>query len=154
MAISIQGIDTVFEVRTPATTSPVVAAGPWRELVCSLDDGFELDNEVSETDTKCGTFTGVKKPKGTISGNAVASKALTSAQVSFLTVADWQDDTRVLDFRFYNKAADGGTNGDVVSIQGQGRFTNSSLTASNGEVVQFGWSFTPTGTLIINDPIV
>lgn len=154
MAQSIQGLDIVFEVRTPATTDPVVAAGPWMEMVCSIDDGLELDNEVSETDTKCGTFTSVKLPKGTLSGNAVASKALTSAQISYARVLDAQNDTELLDFRIYNKATDGGDDGDVVSVQGQGRYTNTSMSGTVGEAVQFGWSFSPSGTLVINDPIL
>lgn len=153
MAQSIQGLDIVFEVRTPATTSPVVAAGPWREMVCSIDDGIELDNEVNETDTKCATFSSTKKPKGTITGNAVASKALTSGQVSYKDVVKFQDDTRLLDFRIYNKADVGGTDGDVVSIQGQGQYTNTSMTGTVGEAVQFSWSFSPSGELNINDPV-
>lgn len=153
MAKEVQGLDMVFEVRTPADTStdPDTAAGPWLELVCSLDDQAELDNEVSETDTKCGTFTGVKKPKGTYSGNAVASTSLSGTQASYAMVSGWQDDTFLLDYRYYNKGTD---DGDVVSHQGQGRFTNTVLTGTNGEVVQFSWSFSPSGAVILNEAIV
>jgi len=157
MATSIQGLDMVFEVRTPAdaSTDPDTAAGPWLELVCALDDQSELDNEVSVTDTKCGPFSGVKKPTGSYSGNAVASKSLSGTQASARMVQGWQDETTLLDFRYYNKdtGADS-VNGDVISQQGQGYFTNSVVTGTNGEVVQFSWSFSPNGAIIINEAIV
>lgn len=143
MATEIQGIDLIFEVR--------VADGSdtsWDRLVCALDDQAEMDNEVSEVDTKCGTFTGVKEMKGSYSGNAVANAAPNAGtEVTYENVVGWQSDKTLLDFRYYNAAFGAIAEGAAVYQQGTGRFTNSVLTGSTGEVVQFSWTFSPTGTI-------
>lgn len=148
MATEIQGIDIIVEVRESAGSDPT-----WKRLVCEVDNQAELDNEVSETDTKCGTFTGVKDMKGSYSGNAVSNAAPTSSEASYEQVSLWQDDKTLLDFRFYNAAFGAIAEGGVVNQQCVGRFTNTVFTSATGEVTQFSWAFSPTGTITINGVI-
>lgn len=148
MATEIQGIDIIVEVR-PASAS----LSAYKRLVCEIDNQAEMDNEVSETDTKCGTFTGVKDMKGNYSGNAVSNAAPTSLEASYEEVVNWQQDKELLDFRFYNAAFGAIAEGAVVNQQCQGRFTNTVMTSATGEVVQFSWTFTPTGTITLNGVI-
>lgn len=146
--MEIQSLDLVFEVR-PAGDS----GAPWQELICAIDDQSEMDNEVTETRTRCGTFSGVQDPTLTYSGNAVSNSSPEPEQASFMEVRQWQNEKELLDFRYYNKANGTVTIGSVVSEQGSGRFTNSVSTGNSGEVVQFSWTFTPSGEVAIGDPI-
>lgn len=142
MATEIQGIDIIFEVRVSGDSDT-----SWDRLVCEVDNQAEMDNEVSETDTKCGTFTGVKDMKGSYSGNAVSNAAPTSSEVSYEDVITYQEDKTLLDFRYYNAAFGAIAAGAAVSQSGTGRFTNSVMTSATGEVVQFSWTFSPSGTI-------
>jgi hypothetical protein len=145
MATEIQGIDLIFEVRVSSDSDTT-----WDRLVCALDDQAEMDNEVSEVDTKCGTFTGVKDMKGSYSGNAVANASPSAGtEVTYEEVVSWQQAKTLLDFRYYNLAFGVITQGGAVYQEGTGRFTNTVLTGATGEVVQFSWTFSPTGTIYL-----
>lgn len=142
-ATEIQGIDLIFEVRVSGDSDTT-----WDRLVCALDDQAEMDNEVSEVDTKCGTFTGVKEMKGSYSGNAVANATPNAGtEVTYEDVVFWQKNKTLLDFRYYNAANGAIAQGAAVFQTGSGRFTNSVLTGTTGEVVQFSWTFSPTGEI-------
>lgn len=140
----IQGIDVYFEVR--GATDSVTT---WKRLVCLMDSQAEMDNEVSEVDTQCGTFTGVKLMKGSYSGNAVSNADPTTLEASYQDVIGWQNDKTLLDFRYYNAAFGAITEGEAVFQEGTGRFTNSVLNGTVGEVVQFSWTFSPSGTIFL-----
>lgn len=143
MAVDIQGLSVSFWVREAADSD-----GDFRRLVCSLDDQAEIDNEVTETDTKCGTFTGVKEAKGTYSGNAAANADPNAGtEVTYGEVLAWQAAKTLLDFQLKNDAFDSIAESAAIHHEGQGRFTNSVLTAAVGEVVQFSWTFSPSGAL-------
>lgn len=146
MALDIQGLNVSFWVREASDSD-----GDFRRLVCSLDDQAEIDNEVTETDTKCGTFTGVKNAKGTYSGNAAANADPNAGtEITYNEVLDWQDAKTLLDFMLKNDAfgaIPAGDEGGPIYHAGQGRFTNTVLTAPVGEVVQFSWTFSPSGAL-------
>ena len=145
MATEIQGIDVRFEVRVSGESDT-----SWDELVCALDDQAEMDNEVSEVDTRCGTFTGVKEMKGSYSGNAVANAdPAVGTEVTYEDVVNWQQGKTLLDFRYYNIAFGAIAEGAAIYQEGTGRFTNSVLTGTTGEAVQFSWTFSPTGTIFL-----
>jgi hypothetical protein len=137
-----QGIDVAFEVRV--TDDEVTT---WKRLVCAIDDQAEMDNEVSEVDTKCGSFSAVKDMKGSYSGNAVSNADPTTSEVSYQDVIAWQKARTLLDFRYYNMADGTTLEGAALFQTGQGRFTNSVLTAANGETMQFSWTFSPSGEI-------
>jgi hypothetical protein len=141
MATEIQGIDDIFEVwelDAPETRY---------RLVCEIDNSAEMDNEVSETDTKCGTFTGVKEMKGNFSGNAVSNATPTSSEASYERVISWQKEKTLLGFANYNSAFGAVAESAAYHLEGQGRFTNSNKTSTTGEVIQFSWTLTPSGEI-------
>lgn len=140
----IQSIDDIVEVRV-AGDSP----GPWKRLVCEVDNSAEMDNEVTETDTKCGTFTGVKEMKGNFSGNAVSNATPTSSEASYEDVVTWQKNKTLLELRNYNAASGSVAESAAYHLQCEGRFTNSNKTSAVGEVVQFSWTFSPSGEISV-----
>lgn len=142
MATEIQSLDDVLELRV-AGDSP----GPWKRLVCEVDNSVETDSEITEVDTKCGTFTGVKEMKGTLSGNAVSNATPLSTEASYKDMLQWQKDKTLLDFRNYNAAAGDVAESAAYHIEGQARVTNLNKTATVGDVVQFAWTLSPSGEL-------
>jgi hypothetical protein len=138
----IQGVDVKFQVRVLDGSDPT-----WKEIVCDIDDQAEMDNEVSEVDTKCGTVTGVKEMKGSYSGNAVSNAAPTSSEASYQDVIAWQKAKTLLEFKYFNEASGSIGVGEALFQTGSGRFTNSVLTAATGETMQFSWTFSPTGEI-------
>jgi hypothetical protein len=142
MATEIQGIDDIFEVRE-------VGEEDWLRLVCEVDNSAEMDNEVSETDTKCGTFVGVKEMKGNFSGNAVSNATPTSSEASYEQVVAWQKATTLLEFRNYNAAFGAIAESAAYHFEGQGRFTNTNKSSASGEVVQFSWTLSPSGEIFL-----
>lgn len=140
--ITTQGVDVLFQVRVSGA-SPTT----WKTIVCDLDDQAEMDNESTEVDTKCGTFTGVKEMKASYSGNAVSNAAPTSLEASYQDVVGWQKDRTLLDFRYLNMAFGSIAEGESLFQTGTGRFSNSVLTAATGETMQFSWTFSPEGEI-------
>lgn len=145
MPNEIQGVDVLFQVRESGGSDTT-----WKTIVCDVDDQAEMDNEITETDTKCGTSIGVKEMKGNYSGNAVSNALPTSSEASYQDVIAWQKAKTVLDFRYFNEASGAIAQGVALSQSGTGRFTNSVLTAATGETMNFSWTFSPNGEIILD----
>lgn len=148
MATEIQGNDIIVRVRE-------VGESEWLQLVCEIDESIEHTNDVSETDTKCGTFNGVKEMKGNYTGNAVCNASPTSGECSYNQILQWQADREPIEILIENEAftaesGDSVAEGEAVHIFATGKFVASTLTAQTGEVVQFSWTFRPTGTPVID----
>jgi hypothetical protein len=139
---AVQGSEVVVLFREAGTSDA------YKTLVCEIDNQFELTNDTTETDTKCGTYVGIKDPKGTISGNAVYNVDTEATEISYSDVAAWQKANTLLDYKYINLAFDSGAGAHaeaaVVSHTGQGRFSQSQFKGTNGEVGQFSWTFKPT----------
>lgn len=142
MATNIQGSLILLAVREAGGSDD-----EWRRVTCSIDDQLELDNEITETDTKCGTFTGIKEVKATVSGNATVNASPTSSEFSWKDVALWQKNKTLLDWKYYNAADDTTAEGEAVYAEGQGNFTNSVNQGTNGETSQFSWTLSPQGEI-------
>jgi hypothetical protein len=143
---SIQGLDVAFRVRVAGSGTA------FKELVCSIDDQFQLTNDTNEKDTKCATFVGIKEAKGNISGNAVCNIAPTSSEASYKDVSGWQIAKTLMEFQYHNEAftdanGDPVTAGAAIYFTGEGRFVDTTLKAPTGETVDFSWTFKPSGTI-------
>lgn len=143
MAQELQAIDIKVQVRE-------VGQSTWKNMTCEIDSQFQLTNDVSETDTKCGTFNGVKDAKGNYSGNAVYNVSPGATEVSWEDVANWQINKTLLEFLVENEsftAEDGSTIAEaaVLHIFSTGRFVDSTLTGATGDIGKFSWTFKPTG---------
>jgi hypothetical protein len=140
----IQALDIKVQVREVGDTD-------WLDLVCELDSQFELSNDVSEVESKCGSHVGVKRVKGNNSGNAVFNVAPENTEISYSQVRAWQIARTPLQMRVINEAftADDGTNYAEAAVMHYfytGKFVNSVLQGPVGEVGKFSWTFKPTGT--------
>lgn len=148
MAIEIQGVDVIVRVREVGETD-------WLTLVCQMNESIEHTNDVSEKDTKCGTFNGVKVMKGNYTGNAVCNAVPGVSEASFMMVLNWQNDRTPLEMLIENEAytAESGDNvaeGAAIHIFSTGKFVQSNLQTQTGEVAEFSWTFKPTGVPVIS----
>lgn len=134
---SIQGLDVVLEISTDGGST-------YKTLVCEEDSQADLSNEVTTTRTKCSTFKGISAVDMTISGNAVCNADPTSEEVSYNDVQNWQKLKTQLNFRYRNAAAGSIAAGQAFEHTGVGYFTQSTVTATAGEVVKFSYTFSPT----------
>jgi hypothetical protein len=146
----LQGADVEFMVRE-AGSSDV-----WRRMVCSIDDQFELTNETTETDTKCGTYIGIKPVKANISGNAVFNTEATGSEVSYEDVTNWQINNTPMEFIYRNEAYTSGSGstvaaGDVLYFTGAGYFSATMYNGTNGQIGQFSWTFKPNTVTNVHD---
>ena len=143
MATEVQGIDIKVQVREVGDTT-------WQTLVCEIDSQFQHTNDTTETDTKCGTFNGVKDVKGNYSGNAVFNVVPGANEVSYEDVLNWQINKTLMEMLVENEAytseaGDPITEGQVIHYFATGRFVDSTLTGATGDVGKFSWTFKPTG---------
>ena len=148
MATEIQALDIKVQVREVGDTT-------WKSLVCEIDSQYQHTNDVTETDTKCGTFNGVKDMKGNYSGNAVFNVVPGGSELSYDEVLNYQRNKTLLEMLIENEAytAEDGTpitEGSVLHIFARGRFVDSTLTGATGDIGKFSWTFKPNGTPVID----
>lgn len=139
----LQAVDIVFKVREAGTSDA------YKELVCTIDDQLQLTNDVTETNTRCGTKIGVSEAKGTLSGNATCNISPTSSEVSYDDVAGYQIDRTNLDYEYKNEAftdEDGNSvaEGAVLNFSGTGKFVDTTFTGADKDVAKFSFQFKPS----------
>lgn len=142
-ALELQGgnVGVFFRDNSPGT-------GTWKRLTCEQTLVFDLVNSVTTDLTKCGPFKGVLiPPDAKCNGSAVVNLNPGSAELSLNEIQDNQNAGTKKDFRIQNVAY--GTVGlsDQLLIAGSGYFTNTQVTANNGETVKFTWQFECVGTI-------
>lgn len=147
MALAIQGLNMVAQVREVGDTE-------WLTIVCEIDSQMQLTNDVTEVDTKCGTFAGIKTLKANISGNAVYNVDPEAAEVTWNDIAQWQIDTALLEFLYKNTAftaTDGSpiADGAVIHVFNTGQFVDSTIQGTVGELGKFSWTFKPSGIPVL-----
>lgn len=139
---SLQGGEMELWVRVAGSSDP------WLLLVCTLDDSFQLTNEVTEKDSRCGTHLGIKTAKGNVSGNAVANIDPSSSECSYDQVTTWQLAKTLVEYKYQNGAMSAnGSNivaGDAIYFRGEGYFTDTTLNSPEGDTVDFSFTFRPS----------
>jgi hypothetical protein len=148
MSTALQGLDLIVYVRESGDTD-------WKSLVCDIDKKLSLTNDVTPIQTACGYFFGVQPVKGEVSGNAMYDVETGASSVSWQDAANWQIARTNLDFLIKNAAytaenGDSITAGEVVHAFMTGKITKTELSGKVGEVVQFSYTFTPTGTPVLS----
>lgn len=121
----------------------------YKTIVCEESSQSSTTSNVNTTKTKCGTFTAVDTPETVISGSGVVDGSPATNQVSFKQLETWVRSKTKL-FFIYENAADSGsgiTKGAAVYQDGQGYFTEATVTAQEGDLIKFNWSFATTGTI-------
>jgi hypothetical protein len=118
-------------------------------ITCEESSQASTTSSVTNTSTKCGSFAAVATPETVISGSGVANGDPAADQVSYKQIRNWVQNKTPIYFIYKNIAASsiGITNGEVVYLDGLGYFTEATVTAQDGDVVKFNWSFSPSGTI-------
>ncbi len=139
----VQGSLINFWVRETGT------ADPFRKMICTEDTTFNIDNETTERRTNCGVKQGISDPTFNATGNAVYDYDPTGTEISWDEVKEYQKNKTKLDFQYLNAAGTDIAEGEAISVTGSGRFTSSSFNASAEAdgIGSFSWTFTGTGVL-------
>lgn len=125
----------------------------YRTIVCEETSEAGMDSSTTDTPTKCGTFTAVATPAGTITGSGVVQADPEADEVSFQEILGWVNNkTKVA--AVYQNATDGGTTatGEAVYMEGEGYFTSARVTAQEGDLVKFNWAFSFSGPVNTTSP--
>lgn len=138
---TVQGAAALFEISVDGET--------FETLVCEIDVSLEGTVDVTEEKTKCGNFKGVEDPSYSLSGNAVTNISPDSGEASYKTVQAFFNGKTKLYWRLQSPAIGSFLVGEGFYHAGQGYFTNLSLSASNGELIKFSYTFTVDGNIDI-----
>jgi hypothetical protein len=117
-------------------------------IVCEDSSDAGLDGTVNNTPTKCGTFSTVEEPTGTINGSGVLNVDPENDEASFqelLTIM--KNKQRV--YAVYQNAAEAPdvTEGQGVFMAGHGYFSSVRATSTQGTQVTFTWAFSFSGAI-------
>lgn len=117
----------------------------YRTIVCEEESEGGGDASVTDTPTKCGTFSATANPVFTITGSGVAKANPDADEVSGQELLQWlANKTRLA--AIYQNSSDGTTGvGEAVYMAGQGVFTSVRFTATEGDLLKFNWSFQFSG---------
>jgi len=142
MATAVQGSTIDFYVRDSG------GAGVWKKLTCMETLVFDAQNDVNTKKTKCGVFKGIITPPDfKASGQGVCNTAPTATEYSYDALQNDQMNGQKKSFRIQDTA----TLGTVIMINGDGYFTQSQLTANNGETMNFTFTFEVDGAIITSE---
>lgn len=119
----------------------------FKAIVCEESSQASTTANVNTTKTKCGTFTAVDTPETKISGSGIADGSPAANQCTYKDIEAWVRSKTKLYFIYKNTADSGSSiaNGGVVYLDGQGYFTEATVTAQEGDLVKFNWSFAASG---------
>jgi len=149
-ALELQGGNVNVYFRDNGTTQA------WQKLTCEQNLTFTLANNVTTDLTKCGPFKGVLiPPDAKFTGSAVANinPVVTGVnqELSYDHIQADQNVGQKKDFRIQNNAFGSTGLSDVLLIAGSGYFTETVMTANNGETVKFTYTFEVVGTVEIHE---
>lgn len=117
----------------------------YRTIVCEETSEGGLDSTTTDTPTKCGTFTAVSTPAGTITGSGVVQADPQADEVSFQEILGWVNNKTKLAAVYQNDAEGTTSVGEAVFMAGEGYFTSARVTAQEGDLVKFNWAFSFSG---------
>jgi hypothetical protein len=118
----------------------------WKTLVCETDSSSDHATNVTETKTKCGTFTAVDTPTNTISGNGVVNTTPEADEISYQDLLVLLNNKTEVTGRYFN-LEDGETPaGAAVFMRGKGRVSSLGTSNTEGDLLKFSYGFTFNGT--------
>lgn len=136
---NIAGVSVNVEFSTDGTA--------WKTLICETENGVQISNSTTESQTKCdgGTIkTAIGATSWNFSFNAIADSAPQGTQVSYEDVLGWAVGKTLIHARIQSDAT-----GATFYHAGQGYITDLNLTAATGSDVSFSGTFKGTGNIDI-----
>jgi hypothetical protein len=126
--------------------------GTWMTIVCEEQSDGGSTATVTETKTKCGTFTTSSTATSNVTGSGMVDAAPSSNQATFNDVHQLVIDRTLVWARYQNIAdpANSVEAGDIVNMLGQGRFTDARSQNSAEDVSKFTWAFSYSGDVSVN----
>lgn len=126
----------------------------YKVLVCELDSSLDGNSNVNTEKTKCGPIVSVDDPEFSFSGNAITNAKPDETQWSYKDVLGWLNAKQRLRFRYQSPAdaALGLATGEAFYHGGEGFFSKVGSQATEGQSVQFSWTFNVDGNLAIESP--
>ena len=119
----------------------------WKVIVCETDSQISGTSTANETKTKCGVFSAVEKNATVVTGNGVAGGDLASNQISYLRMQQLREAGTLIKFRRQNALSGTIAVGEITYALFDGYITEATETSTEGEVTQFNWAVTSTGTV-------
>lgn len=142
MATELLGSLVTLQISTDTT-----GATGLKTITCEESSDFSASTNVNTTKTKCGSFTAVDTPTGTINFSGVVNGSVTASEWSYNDIAGWVNNKTKL-YAKYQQAASGTVSAGVaVYVTGTGYFTQSQVTAAEGELIKFTATFTFSGAM-------
>ena len=119
-----------------------------KTIVCEDQSEGGLDSNVNTTVTKCGSFSSVEEPTGTITGSGVINADPDSDEGSFQELLGIVKN-RTPVYAVYQNAAESPdlTEGQGVFMAGRAIFNSARANATQGTPTSFNWSLTFTGDI-------
>jgi len=121
----------------------------FKTIVCEESSQASTTSNVTTTKTKCGAFSAVDTPETKLSGSGIVDGAPAANQATFKDIQAWCQNKTKLYF-IYQNIADSGSGvakGAAVYLDGQGYFTEATVTAQEGDLIKFNWAFATSGTI-------
>lgn len=121
----------------------------YKLITCEESSQASTTSSVTNTATKCGNFVAVGTAETVISGSGVVDGDPAANQVSYKQLRTWVENKTNLYFIYKNLASAGIglTNGEAVYLDGRGYLTEATVTAAEGDLVKFNWSFSVSGAI-------
>lgn len=142
MATELLGSLVTLQVSTDLTGATLL-----KTLTCEETSDFGITTSVNTTLTKCGSFTAVNTPTGTITFSGVVDGAPGASEVSFNTIAGYVN-TKTKLYAKYQQAVSGSVAlGTAVFVTGTGYFTDAKVTAAEGDLIKYTATFTFSGAM-------
>lgn len=142
MATELLGSLVTLQISTDTT-----GATGLKTITCEESSDFSTSTNVNTTKTKCGTFTAVDTPTGTINFSGVVNGSPSASEVSYNDIVSWVNSKTKL-YAKYQQAASGAVSaGTAVYATGTGYFTQCQVTAAESELIKFTATFTFSGTI-------
>jgi hypothetical protein len=119
-----------------------------KTIVCEDTSDAGLDGTVNTTATKCGNFSTVETPAGTINGSGVLNVEPEADEASFQALLTIMNNKQRV-YAVYQNAAESPdvTEGEGVFMAGHGYFSSVRSTSTQGTQVTFTWAFTFSGPI-------
>ena len=142
MATEILGSIVTLQISTDTT-----GATGLKTITCEDSSDLNLSANVNVTKTKCGSFTAVDTPEGTINVSGVVNASIGGSEYSYNDIAGWVVNKTKLYAKYQNAVSGSVSAGTAVYAAGTGYFSSAQVTSAEGDLVKFTATFNFSGTI-------